>query len=96
MQADPDSAFYADATGFDSGLEGTLSVTVLNADGTTYRAAQTTDLKEQGTGTGLYRAVIPGVPRGFFVLKWNDGAGGIAYEPVYSNEYQQAQGNETV
>lgn len=97
MQVDPDSAFYADASGFDSDLDdGTLSVTVLNGDGTTYRSAQTTSLKEQGTGSGCYRAVVPGVPRGFFVLKWDDGAGGVAYEPVYSSEYTQAQGNEAV
>lgn len=77
-------SFFADASGFASDLDdGTLSVTVLNPSGTTYRAAQTTNIKEQGTSTGCYRAVIPGLPHGTYVLKWNDGSGGIAYEPVY-------------
>jgi hypothetical protein len=90
VNVDPDDIFYADAAGFDTDLEGTLSVTVLNPDGTTYRAAQTDRIREQVAGTGCYRAVIAGLPRGHYALKWDDGAGGVAFETVFVREPETA------
>lgn len=83
MNALPASDFFADAEGFASGLEGTIGVTVQLFDGTEFVARQIVDIAEQGTGTGFYRATVPGLAAGDYVLAWDDGSGNFAYEPLY-------------
>ncbi len=67
---------YARYEGSASGLVGTVAVTILAADGSTYAARTTTGITEPVAGSGVYAVADPD-PDLTLTFVWDEGAGGL-------------------
>lgn len=67
---------YAHYEGSASGLVGTVAVTILNADGSSYAARTTAGITEPIAGSGVYAVADPD-PTLTLTFIWDEGAGGL-------------------
>ena len=79
----PSAVFEAVATGFATGLTGTLGVRLLSSAGATITARTTGGITEDIAASGIYRAnITAGAAAGHQLIVWDNGASQFAVESI--------------